>query len=582
MNDSTTTEVSLVLDLKSFFASLEKMEGISKESVANLQQLFGKVPSIQVPFDAKKVKEGLDQINKSTGSSVTQMNRASQSALTLNYIIRDSPYFFQNFNMGVMAVSNNLNPFIDQLLKAKQETGSWKGAISTLSSGLVGIGGLSVAFSAIVALFTAYSFASNKGKQETKALKDEVKQLKNEYKDLMKIQIKQKMSEWTEEYENQTKAIKERLSFWQTIGSIIDLDSGLLGLFGFGDLTDEEIEKLKKLRIEEEGLNKALKDKGAIPELKSTIEYLTDLRDLLPETAPQASFDAYNNQIKALENRLAKLTGNAKEEDKLYTSDEEIRKEISDLNYLISNKQKLGITDNELIRILDLKIEKQKELNSVYESLLLLIDSIKKEDKSLGKSDFLKYAKNDLKSFKPMDKVEVPIKPQAFSETNTELERMLFLSDSLTTSFNRAGDAVASAMGESARAFKNANSLVQIFINELIRAQVEAIILKGIQLVGNFLTGGLFGGGASGANPVKSVTSSSATGIDIGSISSSIKSSYVNYSSGSNLNKSSGSNITIVQLMPVVLDTKIGSRAIYLTQRKEANYIRKYYGTKNV
>ena len=52
----------------------------------------------------------VDQLNQTTTASAN----ASMALLNLNYVIRDSPYFFQNFALGVLAVGNNLNPFSDR------------------------------------------------------------------------------------------------------------------------------------------------------------------------------------------------------------------------------------------------------------------------------------------------------------------------------------------------------------------------------------------------------------------------------------------------------------------------------------
>src|SRR5690606_40721901 len=47
---------------------------------------------------------------------------AAMAMLNLNYVIRDTPYFFNNFAMGVMAIGNNINPLTDSLQRLRKES----------------------------------------------------------------------------------------------------------------------------------------------------------------------------------------------------------------------------------------------------------------------------------------------------------------------------------------------------------------------------------------------------------------------------------------------------------------------------
>lgn len=634
-------QLSMTLDLKPFIASLQSMQGVSKETISVIQQLFATVkPPKFTPErteislaeqDLQRLKQAYymvtlgeenatvkayefaqsqnlsssqidllinsmlkeqsllsmtsteygavqnsinslviakQKLSQTTGQVSTGMSRAAQSTLSLSYIVRDAPYFFQNFNMGIMAVGNNLNPFIDQMLRAKQETGSWRGAIKNLASGLGGVGGLSFVFSLAVSAITAWSLSSAKAERETKSLKDTVKDLTKEYEDLMRVQISQKMDEWTEKYEEQTKAIKDRLSFWQKLGSIIDLDRGVFKMMGLGDLSDEEIENLKKLRQEEEALNKALNDKGRIPQLEATIKYITELKRKLPDSAPQASFDSYNNSIKTLQAELDVLNGKVKDKKK----DDKIPEEIK------FRREHLGLT-NEMIRaeiaLIDARLrdpnfkgDRVQELKNRIELQKVFAVGAREQLETFAK---LKHLKLDDKFI--MFPVDAVPKPEVFKETNDELQRMLDLSDMLTNSFNSAATAVSSAAAAGIYMFKQENSLLQIFVNNLIRATAEALTLKlittGLNIVGGLFGFPFFGSAATGIAGMAGGANSSLSNSGL---------SNIGVSSSASLNRNVGSSVT-VQQVPIVLDTRVRGRDIYLVNNHEKSWRRKYMGS---
>ena len=471
-------QIALTLDLKQFYASLEKIEGVSKETVSNLQQMFGKVPSVQVPFDAKEIRKGFKQIDKGSKPAIGGMNRAAQSAQTLNYIMRDSPYFFQNFNMGMMAVGNNLNPFIDQLILAKKETGSWRGALTNLSSGLSGIGGISFIFSTIVTAITAYSLATSDAKKETKDLKTEIDELrttleKASYETLKRAEIKTRielieaenklLKEQTEEYNRQRDA-KIRS---QVPGSMIDKST--LG-------SEETKAELKSAQERLDLIKEYQNQLGLVGQQENRIAELREIRRHLRD---QGEIDKIDAQILAYE--------------KLYKKQREATDKIPE--EIKFRREHLGLT-NEMIRseiaLIDARLadptfkgNRVQELKNRIELQKLNTKGTKEYIETFAKVKSFKL--NDKFAFSPIESVP---KPKVFQETNSELERMLFLSNTLTDSFNEAGNAVSSAMGDSVKMFKQANSLAQIFINTLIEAAVRAAVLKGIMFLGGLIFGG--------------------------------------------------------------------------------------------
>lgn len=125
-------------------------------------------------------------------------SQASMALLNLNYVIRDSPYFFQNFALGVLAVGNNINPLIDsfsnlkkEAIKVQTETGKTTSSMSLLKGALVGGAGISIAFSLVVTAIQAFVFWMARSKDETEANKEaidlhaeSIKRLSMSYSDL--------------------------------------------------------------------------------------------------------------------------------------------------------------------------------------------------------------------------------------------------------------------------------------------------------------------------------------------------------------------------------------------------------------
>jgi len=485
MSDTATAQVSMTLDLKQFFASLEKMEGVSKESVAQLQQIFGKVPSVQVPFDSKQIEKGFKQINESSKPAITGMSRAAQSTQSLNYIMRDSPYFFQSFNMGLMAVGNNLNPFIDQMLLAKKETGSWKGALTTLGSGLTGIGGISFMLSTVVTALTSYSLWSANSERETKKLKKGVDETKDSIEELKKaiegfstFTLKLKRDSNQAEIDAIDTAARLKIEeITKAGGRLLTMEEArslIPGSFKYKQLTDENKlydEQIKKL--------------GYIPSLQLRIEELLKEQNNLKETDLKRSKEI-TKEIEGYQKLITDFQGKTKDKktketkfsdeitimkDYIGYTDSMIRSEIK------LNQAKLNDPNfkGDRVAVLEKIIMLNKRQQGVTESYLRLFDIAKSKGYN-GRFDM-----------KPLENIP---KISPMKESTEELERMLYVSNSLTDAFNQATQSVASMGAEGVRVFNKVNSLAEQFITTLVKAIVQTIILKGILLVTNLLSGG--------------------------------------------------------------------------------------------
>lgn len=124
----------------------------------------------------KQADAGLKQTTSQTTGHLNNMQKqaggTTMAMMGLNYTLRDSPYLFQNLNMGIMAISNNIGPMLDGFMQMKREAGSNKSFIKNLTGALTGPAGLSIALSLVVAGIQAFSFISAKASRESKGLGD--------------------------------------------------------------------------------------------------------------------------------------------------------------------------------------------------------------------------------------------------------------------------------------------------------------------------------------------------------------------------------------------------------------------------
>lgn len=127
-----------------------------------------------------------------TGQAVTNINavtmaqqrlnmssaNAGVALQNLNFVIRDSPYFFRDFSLGLLAVGNNLNPLIDSMLRLRREAEAVNMTLGqSLVAALKGPAGVVLAFSALVTILQAVVFGLSKTGKEAKETKDEIDDL---------------------------------------------------------------------------------------------------------------------------------------------------------------------------------------------------------------------------------------------------------------------------------------------------------------------------------------------------------------------------------------------------------------------
>ena len=177
--------------IKAVEGSLKDLENQWKklDQLAKSQYAVGSPQQVQAIANASMAYKRYQEAVAQTSTIVAQNTRVSANAgmtlQALNYTIRDSPYFFRDFSLGILAVGNNLNPLIDGMIRMNKEA---KDAGTTLGKTLVqslsGPAGLVFAFSILVSVLQAVTFAMAKAKDAASAFKgvaDELISLDNPF-----------------------------------------------------------------------------------------------------------------------------------------------------------------------------------------------------------------------------------------------------------------------------------------------------------------------------------------------------------------------------------------------------------------
>jgi len=176
-----------LIDLKKQLVELrqQKLDIVDKGRLADINDQIRRT-AVEIQSTNVKIQEMNYNLQKNMvsalangGQAAQQMSMAMQS---LNFVIRDSPYFFRDFALGILAVGNNLNPLIDSFIRAKQAADAQNiSFMALMKQGLMGTSGIILGFSLLVSILQAVVFWKAKTKEKTeentKALEREQAQL---------------------------------------------------------------------------------------------------------------------------------------------------------------------------------------------------------------------------------------------------------------------------------------------------------------------------------------------------------------------------------------------------------------------
>lgn len=342
----------------------------------------------QVKQNLLAVSKGAVQMQQGMQGAQTASANASMALLNLNYVIRDSPYFFNNFALGVLAVGNNLNPLIDSFNRLRAEAG--EKSISTfalLKKALVGGAGISIAFSLVVTAIQSFVFWQAKAGKETEKTTDEIKKQLDALKEmsrseLMKSQVMAMMQLSTIDSEASIEREKYLKSGTQT---------GLGGRTGTPPpisqfYTDAQREQIKNLNQIIQQTRWLLDNRGLLASIEAEIAKLKKDQD---NTKDPALIKDIEKQITGLQDYAKSLRGITKEakEQKV------VLRELGAAYDNMYAKQMGGLESNDTV-LSSMRSSFQNRQSSMQDKYGGRVDDLRPVPKKTG----IEYIFNDIES----------------------------------------------------------------------------------------------------------------------------------------------------------------------------------------
>ncbi len=167
------TEQVKVLEgsLKDLELQYKKLQAIAEKSfvAGSPAQLAAMAQATQA---LNVYKTALGQVGTTMPGVAKGSANAAMTLQALNYTVRDSPYFFRDFSLGLLAIGNNLNPLIDGLIKMRIEAQAAKGATVGWFTTFLGAHtqGIILFMSILVSAIQAVTFAMAKNKSVAKEM----------------------------------------------------------------------------------------------------------------------------------------------------------------------------------------------------------------------------------------------------------------------------------------------------------------------------------------------------------------------------------------------------------------------------
>jgi len=169
------------------------------ERLRQAKKEFNALPASHAKYGSslKRVQVLQDHLRSSTSRSLGSLSKfgaasgnAGSAVLDMNRIVSDAPW-------GFTAISNNIEPAIQSMMRLSATSGGLKGALKTLGSSMMGPLGLMTAVSLATAAMTYFSLRSRGAKEKTSSLKTEVVDLNEKvrmlaasYEDVVEAQKK--------------------------------------------------------------------------------------------------------------------------------------------------------------------------------------------------------------------------------------------------------------------------------------------------------------------------------------------------------------------------------------------------------
>lgn len=234
------------------------------------------------PGNTKKALADIAKASAQAGGSLDKtgisMSRAANVNMNFNRILQDSPYFFSSFNMGVMAVSNNLPVMAESLASARREGATFK---QVLQGMFTGMGGWMTILNLGISAVLAYSLATRGAKDDTSGLNEETKKLTDTLNKMIDV--------------------KNPFGNAFTIENINKLQEAIKSL---KDATGETATEISKMIV------------GADTDLAQAEDKVNAIRDAFIQIASQSPKDLGISE--GAKERLAEILKDLKEQEEIY------------------------------------------------------------------------------------------------------------------------------------------------------------------------------------------------------------------------------------------------------------------------
>lgn len=549
-----------------------------------IKTVEGKLNEARTAFEKQTTAVKTGQVQQ--GAFRTAMMQSTYAIAQINPMLGDFVY--------------SLQPMISGFSSAAQKGQGFKAMLGAIGGQIMGPLGIAAGVGILISVITTLIKSHKDAGEAAKEQEDALRSLRTEMEKMSKETL--------------------RLGLAVTQRTLGDLVAGIVK--AGGEISEEQNAQLDKLRQQENAYKTQLAVLGDINQLENErVELnkeLGGLKGIDPDQGPLsphalARATEIRNRLKEIDDSLKSIDvstpgitpgGSSGDETRQLTflesyrlKNQELRTELAQLRVDLQSTN-LTFAESSALHQREAEIIKTLAANTAeYLSLFQLLDKLKPE------------TKKDL----TMEFVSPIPKPEIVKETSFELEAQIALVDSLTEGYNNAAGAVASAFGSSVQLLRNNNSLLQIFINNLGSAIIQAISFKIVMAALNLLTSGFSGFFSSAASQAfddgglfrgipgrdknlakisdhEYIINARSTKKHLALIDAINRDALPAYGGGGlNLSRTpvpsysgySGGGVvyqTVIQPIAVDVTGKIGNREIYLSGRKETNWRRKYTG----
>jgi hypothetical protein len=450
------TEQVKVLEgsLKDLEMQYKKLQAIAEKSfVAGSPEQINAMNNAQQAL--ARYKSALGEVGNVMPGVTKGSANAAMTLQALNYTVRDSPYFFRDFSLGILAIGNNLNPLIDGMTRMKQETGSLtKGLMASLS----GTNGAIFAFSVLVSMLQAVTFAMAKTGKETANTKDEMKKLADEI---------------------------ERMSRGTLKGTIAVAETRL-------DEMRRRLEDTANRVTMGSGAVRVIYDPAQQEAIKGEEEYIQKLKTRL---ATLGDIVAINNRIAELRERQNNLIDNPQLSKALGEQIAALEKDRDALAGKVDLKEKAWITTDATLKLEIAILETLKEQAKSVRERLAYEDQIRERRMELGAfsgmpMDELPFSLPGQKPLVGGKEITDNKAKQKIREMKNPLEDAVRLTKEENKQLSEM-ESLSTQVGNSLfQAFTQGGFAADKFLASLVAIAAQLVIIEGLKY---FLTGGVSG-----------------------------------------------------------------------------------------